>query len=45
MIKVKCEIIQASVMTNLYVHSTYAKQVIVLNVVDGQTDAHAAWQQ
>ena len=46
MIKVKCEIIQASVMTNLYVkfnvHSTYAKQVIVLNVVDGQTDAHAA---
>ena len=39
--KVKCKISQASVMSNLYVkfivHSTYAKQVIVLKVGE-QTD-------
>ena len=40
--KVKCEISQAFVMINLYVkftvHSTYAKQVIVLKVADRRTD-------
>ena len=39
--KVKCEISQALVMINLYVkfnvHSSYAKQVIVLNVDDRRT--------
>ena len=41
--KIKCEISQALVMINLYVkfnvHSSYAKQVIVLKVVDRRTDA------
>ena len=40
--KVKCEISQALVMINLYVkfnvHSSHAKQVIVLKVADRQTD-------
>ena len=40
--KVKCEMSQALVMINLYVkfnvHSSYAKQVIVLKVADGRTD-------
>ena len=40
--KVKCEISQALVMINLYVkfnvHSSYAKQVIVLKVADRRTD-------
>ena len=40
--KVKCKISQALVMINLYgkfnVHSNYAKQVIVLKVVDRRTD-------
>ena len=40
--KVKCEISQALVMINLYVkfnvHSSYAKQVIVLKLAGGQTD-------
>ena len=45
-IKVKCEICQAYVMINLYVkfnvHSSYAKQVIVLKVAtDGRTDGRA----
>ena len=39
--KVKCEISQALVMINLYVkfnvHSSYAKQVIVLKLAGGQT--------
>ena len=39
--KVKCEISQALVMINLYVkfnvHSTHAKQVIVLKVADRRT--------
>ena len=39
--KVKCEISQALVMISLYVkfnvHSSYAKQVIVLNVADRRT--------
>ena len=41
--KVKCEMSQALVMINLYVkfnvHSSYAKQVIVLKVADRRTDA------
>ena len=40
--KVKCENSQALVMINLYVkfnvHSSYAKQVIVLKVADRRTD-------
>ena len=40
--KVKCEISQALVMINLYVkfnvHSSYAKQVILLKVADRRTD-------
>ena len=40
--KVKCEMSQALVIINLYVkfnvHSSYAKQVIVLKVADGRTD-------
>ena len=43
--KVKCEISQALVMINLYVkfivHSSYAKQVIVLKVADRRTDGRA----
>ena len=39
--KVKCENSQALVMINLYVkfnvHTSYAKQVIVLKVADGRT--------
>ena len=46
--KVKCEISQALVMINLYVkfnvHSSYAKQVIVLKS-GGQTDGRAWWRQ
>ena len=42
--KVKCEISQALDMINLYVkfivHSSYAKQVIVLKVADRRTDGH-----
>ena len=41
--KVECEISQALVMINLYVkfnlYYSYVKQVIVLNVADGRTDA------
>ena len=41
--KVKCEMSPALVMINLYVkfnvHSSYAKQVIVLKVADIRTDA------
>ena len=41
--KVKCEIRQVLVIINLYVkfnvHSTYVKQVIVLEVLDRQTGA------
>ena len=40
--KVKCETSQALVMINLYVkfnvHSSYAKQVIMLKVADRRTD-------
>ena len=43
--KVKCEIGQALVMINLYVkfnvHSSYAKQVIVLKVADRLRDGRA----
>ena len=43
--KVKCEICQALVMINLYVkfdvHSSYAKQVIVLKVADRLRDGRA----
>ena len=43
--KVKCEISQGLVIINLYVkfnvHSSYAKQVIVLKVADRRTDGRA----
>ena len=47
--KVKCEISQALVLMNLYVkfnvHSSYAKQVIVLKVADKRTARRALWRQ
>ena len=47
--KGQCEINQALVMINLYVkfnmHSSYAKQVIVLKVEDRRVNGRARWRQ